>query len=209
MRRRQRQPQPFTVRYTPVATDGSLDQVLAITNNTEVSVKPTLRLTPRNMYGHELPHVTVVGVNGSHLGNAVLPAGGTLTDVLRFDGQGFRQARGVDIELAAVEEIDFPALEEPVKTVMIDLDQKATADPVDFWGIGVVNPNPFGVTMRISLVKLEEERDGDNPRQVEDVVTLQEDVDMASVSNHVIWLPEDVRGHFDDVVHCLVPETYT
>ena len=54
-----------------------------------------------------------------------------------------------------------------------------------------------------------EPRDRDNPRQVVDVVTLQEDVDMASVSNHVIWLPEDVRGQFHDVVHCLVPETYT
>jgi len=207
VRRRQRQPPPFTVRYTPVATDGSLDQTLTIGNNTETSVQPTLRLTPRNMYGHELPHVTTVGVNGSHLGHAVLPAGGTLRDVLRFDGRGARQVRFVDVELAAVEEIAYPVLEQDVKAVMIDLEQKATADPVDFWGIGVVNPNPFGVTMRISLVELEE-RDRDNPRQVVDVATLQEDVDMASVSNHVIWLPEDVRGLFHDVVHCLVPETY-
>jgi hypothetical protein len=207
VRRRQRQAQPFTVRYVPVATDGSLDQTLTITNNTEVSVQPTLRLTARNMYGHPLPHVSVVGVNGSHLGNALLPAGGTLLDVLRFDGQGARQVRGVDVELVAVEEIGLPALEKDVKTVMIDLEQKATADPADFWGIGVVNPNPFGVTVRISLVQLED-RDRDNPRQVVDVVTLQEDVDMASVSNHVIWLPEEVRGQFHDVVHCLVPETY-
>jgi hypothetical protein len=207
VRRRQRQTQPFTVRYVPIASDGSLDQTLTITNNTETSVQPTLRFTPINMYGHELPHVTTVGVNGSHLGRAVLPAAGTLLDVLRFDGQGARQVRGVHVELAAAEEIDYPALEQDVKTVMIDLDQKATADPADFWGIGVVNPNPFGVTMRISLVQLEE-RERDSPQQVADVVTLQEDVDMASVSNHVIWLPEDVRGQFHDVVHCLVPETY-
>lgn len=207
MRRRQRKPPPFTVRYTPVAKDGSLDQTLAITNNTEVSVRPTLRLTARSMYGQELPNVTTVGVNGSHLGHAVLPAGGTLRDVLRFDGQGARQVRGVDIELAAVEEITHPALEQDVKAVMIDLDQKATDEPADFWGIGLVNPNPFGVTMRISLVQVEE-RDRDNPRQVVDVVTLQDDIDMASASNHVIWLPDDVRGQFHDVVHCLVPETY-
>lgn len=207
VRRRQRKPQPFTVRYTPVAADGSLDQTLTITNNTEVSVQPTLRFTPRNMYGHELPHVTTLGVNGTHLGQALLPAGGTLREVLAFDGQGARQVRGVEVELAAVDEIDHPALEQDVKTVMIDLDQKATADPVDFWGIGVVNPNPFGVTLRISLVQLED-RDRDNPRQVVDVVTLQEDVDMASVSNHVIWLPEDVRGQFHDVVHHLVPPTF-
>lgn len=207
MRRRQRQAPPFSVRYTPVATDGTLDQTLSITNNTEQSVQPTLHLTPRSMYGHELPNVSVVGVNGSHLGHAILPAGGTLTDVLRFDGQGARQVRGVDVELVAVQEIEHPALEKDVKTVMIDLDQKATDDPADFWGIGVVNPNPFGVTLRISLVRLED-RDRDNPRQVVDVVTLTDDVDMASVSNHVIWLPEEVRGQFHEVVHCLVPETY-
>ena len=205
--RRQRKPQPFTVKYTPVATDGSLDQTLSITNNTDVSVQPTLRFTPRSMYGMELPHVTTVTVNGSHLGRAVLPAHGTLTEVLRFDGQGSRQVRGVDIELIASDEVDDPALENPTRTVMIDLEQKATDEPADFWGIGMVNPNPFGVTMRVSLLRLEE-RDRDNPRQVVDVVTLQEDVDMASQSNHVVWLPEDVRGQFHEVVHCLVPPTY-
>jgi hypothetical protein len=207
VRRRQRKAQPFAVRYTPIATDGSLDQTLTITNNTEVSVQPTLTFTPYNMYGHELPHVTTQGVNGSHLGRAVLPANGTLREVLHFDGQGSDQVRGVGVELAAVEEIDHPALEQDTRTVMIDLDQKATDDPAEFWGIGMVNPNPFGVTMRVSLVELED-RDRDNPRQVVDVATLTDDVDMASVSNHVIWLPEDVRGQFHEVVHCLVPPTY-
>lgn len=207
MRRRQRRFQPFSVRYVPVATDGSLDQTLTITNNTEVSVQPTLRFRPHNVYGVELPHVTTRGVNSTHLGRAILPAGGTLREVLRFDGQGAEQVRAVQVELAEVEEIDHPALEQDTKTVMINLDQKATADPNEFWGIGVVNPNPFGVTIRISLVALEE-RQRDNPRQVVDVVTLQEDVDMASESNHVIWLPEDVRGQFHEVVHHLVPPSY-
>lgn len=207
MRRRQRRSQPFTVRYAPVGTEGSLDQVLTLTNNTDASVQPTLRYTARNMYGTALPHVTTVGVNGTHLGRALLPAGGTLRDVLRFDGEGARQVRGVDIELIAADESDHPALEQDTRTVMIDLDQKATDVPADFWGIGVVNPNPFGVTMRISLLQLEE-RDRDNPRQVVDVVTLTDDVDMASQSNHVVWLPEDVRGQFHEVVHCLVPPTY-
>lgn len=207
MRRRQRRFQPFSVRYVPVATDGSLDQTLTITNNTEVSVQPTLRFRPHNVYGVELPHVTTRGVNSTHLGRAILPAGGTLREVLRFDGQGAEQVRAVQVELTEVEEIDHPALEQDTKTVMINLDQKATADPDEFWGIGVVNPNPFGVTIRISLVALEE-RQRDNPRQVVDVVTLQEDVDMASESNHVIWLPEDVRGQFHEVVHHLVPPSY-
>ncbi|MFD1859135.1 hypothetical protein EHW97_07235 [Aeromicrobium camelliae] len=207
MKRRQRKPQPFTLRYVPVATDGSLDQTLTITNNTDVSVMPTLRFRPHNMYGIELPHVTTRGVHGTHVGQAVLPARGSLREVLRFDGQGADQVRSVEVELVAAEEVDLPALEEETTTVMIDLEQRATADPQEFWGIGAVNPNPFGVTIRISLVALEERR-RDYPRQVVDVVTLQEDLDLASNSHDVIWLPDEVRGQFHQVVHHLVPPTY-
>ena len=141
-------------------------------------------------------------VHGSHRGGPLLPAGGSLRDILRFDGQGNRQVRDVRVELAAVEEVDHPALENPTRSVMIDLEQKATDIPEEFWGIGLVNPNPFGVTVRVSLLEFEE-RERDFPRQVVDVVTLQEDVDLASVSNHVIWLPEDVRGQFHEVEHHL------
>lgn len=208
MRRRPRTPPPFSVSYVPIATDGSLDQMLTIRNNTEVTVLPTLGFTAFDVYGRELPHVVTQGVNGSHVGGPLLPANGVLTDVLRFDGQGAHLVRGVQVELTAVEEIEHPALQEPTKTVMIDMAQAATADPEQFWGIGCVNPNPFGVTLRISLVELEDAQPG-RPRQVDDVVTLQDDVDMASVSNHVIWLPEDVRGQFHEVVHHLRRPIYT
>ena len=202
MRRRSRPKQPFSVQYVPVSTDGSLDQTLTIRNNSEASVLPTLAFTAYNMYGLELPHVVIRTVNGTENGGPLLPAGGSLSDILRFDGPGFRDVRSVEVALASVEELEHPALEGDVKTVMIDLAQKATDDPEEFWGIGMVNPNPFGVTVRVSLVAIEE-RERDYPRQAVDVVTLQEDVDMASVSNHVIWLPEDVRGQFHAVVHHL------
>ncbi|MBC7630723.1 hypothetical protein [Aeromicrobium sp.] len=208
MRRRSRPQHSFSVRYVPIAADGGLDQVLTVENNTETSVLPTLGFTARDHWGRELPHVVTQTVNGSHLGGPLLPAGGTLRDVLRFDGPGYRQVRGVDVELVAVEEIDHPPLEGDVTAVMIGLDRLATDDPADFWGIGLVNPNPFGVSVRVSLIELEE-RERDHPRQATDVVTLQDDVDMASVSNEVIWLPEEIRGQFHDVVHHLRPMTYT
>ena len=207
MRRKPRQQRPFSLRYVPLATDGGPDQVLTIENHTDVSVIPTLTFTPLDVYGRELPHVVTQTVHGSHLGGPLLPAGGSLRDILRFDGLGSRQVRGVRVELAAAEELDHPALEKDTRSVMIDLEQKATDDPAEFWGIGLVNPNPFGVTARVSLLEFEE-RERDFPRQVVDVVTLQEDVDLASESNHVIWLPEDVRGQFHEVEHHLRRPTY-
>lgn len=191
-----------------MSTDGSLDQTLTLTNNTDISVRPTLSFLTRDIWGRELPRVVTRTVNGSDRGGPLLPAQGSLTDVLRFDGPGSRDVRVVEVTLTGVEELSHPALEGEIKTIMIDLDQKATDDPAEFWGIGMVNPNPFGVTVRVSLVQLEK-RERDYPRQVEDVVTLQEDVDLASVSNHVIWLPEDIRGQFDAVVHHLRDPTLT
>ncbi len=208
MRRPSRPRHPYSVKYVPVATDGSLDQTLTLQNNTDVSVRPTLAFVTRDIWGRELPHVVTRTVNGSDLGGPILPAHGSLTDVLRFDGPGFRDVRVIEVTLAEVEEIDHPALEGDIRTVMIDLEQKATDEPAEFWGIGMVNPNPFGVTVRVSLVEIEE-RERDYPRQVVDVVTLQDDVDMASVSNQVIWLPEDVRGQFHEVVHHLRPTILT
>ena len=101
--------------------------------------------------------------------------------------------RGVDIELVDLSEDDHPALEADLRTVMIDLQEKATADPADFWGIGLVNPNPFGVQVRISLVAFEE-RERDYPRQVVDLVTLQGDVDMASGRTTSSGCPKTCAG---------------
>jgi len=205
VRRRSRRDQPFSVAYTARSTDDGPDQVLTLTNNTEVSVIPTIAFTAFNMYGIELPHVTTQGVNGSHRGTPLLPAHGSLVDLLRFDGPGAADVRHVGVRLEAVEEVDHPPLEGPVRVVMIDLDKRAVADPEDFWGIGIANPNPFGVTVRVSLVSLEDQV-RDLPRQPLDVVTLQEDVDVASESNDVIWLPDDVRGRYDLVTHHLRPQ---
>ena len=203
--RKKRGRAPLSFRYAPKATDGGIDQVLTMHNHTDVSLVPTVHYVARDIWGRELPHVVTQTVHGSDRGLPLLPAGGTGQDILRFDGPGARDVRAVDIELVDLSEHDHPALEADLRTVMIDLQEKATADPADFWGIGLVNPNPFGVQVRVSLVAFED-RERDYPRQVVDLVTLQGDVDMASGSNDIIWLPEDVRGQFHDVVHHLVPQ---
>jgi hypothetical protein len=203
--RKKRSRAPLSFRYVPKSTDGGIDQVVTMHNDTDVSLVPTIRYMARDIWGRDLPNVVTQTVHGSDRGIPVLPAGGTGHDILRFDGPGARDVRLVDVELVDLSENDHPALEKDIRTVMIDLQEKATADPADFWGIGLVNPNPFGVQVRVSLVAFED-RERDYPRQVVDLVTLEGDVDLASVSNDIIWLPEDVRGQFHDVVHHLVPQ---
>ncbi len=208
MKRTPRGRAPLSFRFVPTATDGGIDQTITMHNHTEVSLLPTVRYVPHDIWGRELPHVVTQTVHGSDRGLALLPAGGTGHDVLRFDGPGDRMVRRVDIEVVDIVESDHPALEQDTRVVMIDMAEKATADPADFWGIGLVNPNPFGVRVRVSLLALED-RVRDHPRQVVDVVTLQDDVDLASASHDIIWLPEDVRGQFEAVDHHLVPQVLT
>jgi hypothetical protein len=203
--RKKRGRAPLSFRYAPKSADGGIDQVVTMHNHTDVSLVPTVHYVARDIWGRELPHVVTQTVHGSDRGLPLLPAGGMGRDILRFDGPGSRDVRVVDIELVDLSEDDHPSLEADLRTVMIDLQEKATADPADFWGIGLVNPNPFGVQVRVSLVAFED-RERDYPRQVVDVVTLQGDVDLASGSNDIIWLPEDVRGQFHDVVHHLVSQ---
>ncbi len=203
--RKKRSRAPLSFRYVPKSTDGGIDQVVTMHNHTDVSLVPTVRYIARDIWGRDLPNVSTQTVHGSDRGLALLPAGGKGHDILCFDGPGSRDVRVVDIELVDLSENDHPALEADIRTVMIDLQEKATADPAEFWGIGLVNPNPFGVQLRVSLLAFED-RERDYPRQVVDVVTLQGDVDIASASNDIIWLPEDVRGQFHEVVHHLVPQ---
>ncbi|MGH3458016.1 hypothetical protein [Aeromicrobium sp.] len=203
--RKKRGRAPLSFRYVPRAKDGGIDQLITMQNHTDVSLVPTVRYVARDIWGRELPHVVTQTVHGSDRGLPLLTAGGTGHDILRFDGPGSRDVRGVDVELVDLSESDHPPIEADIRTVMIDLHEKATADPAEFWGIGLVNPNPFGVLLRVALVAFEE-GERDHPRQVVDVVTLQGDIDVASTSNDIIWLPEDVRGQFDDVDHHLVPQ---
>ena len=177
-----------------------------MTNHTETAVRPTLAFIPHNMYGMPMPNVEVRTVLGTHLGAALLPGHATVQDILRFDGPSAQDVRAVQIAVTDVEELEHPTLDHGLRAVMVDLDQKATLDPEDFWGVGVANGNPFGVQVRVALVAFED-RVGDQPRQVEDVVTLEGDVELASESHEVIWLPENVRGMFHHVAWCLVPQT--
>jgi len=204
--KRSRSPAPLSFEYVAKPGDGSPDQTLTMINNTESAIRPTLAFTAHNMYGSVLPDVEVRTVLGTHLGAALLPGHGTVEDILRFDGPGARDVRGVQISFTDVEEVEHPPVDAGLRAVMVDLDQKATMDPEDFWGVGVANGNPFGVQVRVALVAFED-RVGDHPRQVEDVVTLEGDVDLASESHEVIWLPENVRGLFHHVSWCLVPQT--
>lgn len=207
-RRRSREPQPLTIEYVAKSTGDSPDQTLTITNNTETAVRPTLEFTAFNMYGSVMPDIETRTVLGTHLGAALLPGHATVQDILRFDGSAARDVRGVQVRITEVEEVEHPPLDEPMRAVMVDLDQKATLDPEDFWGVGVANANPFGVQVRVALVAFED-KVGDHPQQVEDVVTLEGDVEVASQSHEVIWLPDNVRGLFHQVAWCLVPQTLT
>ena len=150
-----KKPRPLTVRYEAKATDGGLDQVLTMTNSTDTDLVPVLRFRPLDFYGRELPLVTVTSLQGLTRGQVVVPSNSVTKDVLRFEGPGCRSVRFVDTEVVDLVEIEVAGLDTEPTTVMVDLDKKATANPEDFWGIGVANANDAEMRVRVTLVALE------------------------------------------------------
>lgn len=197
---------PISVVYVPKATDAdSPDQQVTLRNDSEVALRPVLRFVARDAYGRALPNVEVGTVLGIDRGAVVALPGSSASDVLHFHGQGARHVRGVEVHVEAMEQVDLEGVTQPVEAVMVDLEERATLDPENFWGVGVVNRNEAPVSISVTLVEYEE-RMGDAPRQAVDAVTLEGTIDLASQSHEVIWLPEEVRGRFHAVfAHVAVP----
>ncbi|WP_229053164.1 hypothetical protein [Aeromicrobium sp. Leaf350] len=199
-----KKPRPLAVRYEAKATDGGLDQVLTMTNSTDHDLVPVLRFRPLDFYGRELPLVNVTSLQGLTRGQVVVPSNSATRDVLRFDGPGCRSVRFVDTEVLDLVEIEVLGLESQPTTVMVDLDKKATANPKDFWGVGVANANEAEMQVRVTLIELEPEHTDpklrDAPRQALDWVSLEGDVTLAAKDHDVVWLPEDVRGKYHGVL---------
>lgn len=197
---------PISVAYVAKSTDPDApDQTITLTNGSEVGLRPILRFVPRDQYGRELPHVEVGTVLGIDRGAVVAPPGTSATDVLHFHGQGARNVRGVEVHVEGMEQVDLDGVVAPAEAVMVDLEERATLDPSEFWGVGLVNRNEVPISVGVTLVEYED-RVGDAPRQAVDAVTLEGTVDLASQSHEVVWLPEDVRGRFHAVLaHVVVP----
>ena len=190
---------PISVSYVSKSPDG-LDQQVRFKNDSEVCLRPVLRFEPLDPYGRPLPHVTVGTVLGIDRGALVAPPGSEITDVLHFQGQGARLVRAVRIGADVIDQVDEPDLLKPAEVLMVDLSMKATLDPAEFWGVGVANPNDTPISVSVTLVELEDERPGDDPRQAVDAVTLQEPVELPSRGHDVVWLPEELRGRFHAVM---------
>lgn len=197
---------PVSVSYTARATDADEpDQVITLRNDTESGLRPVLRFVAHDFYGRELPNVEVGTVLGMDRGEVIALPGSAATDILHFHGQGARNVRGVAVHVEHIEEVDVGGATAPAEAVMVDLQEHATLDPADFWGVGLVNRNETPISVSVTLVEFED-RFGDAPRQAVDAVTLDGSVDIASTSHEVLWLPEDVRGRFHAAyAHLVLP----
>ncbi|MEH3033962.1 MAG: hypothetical protein PGN07_07950 [Aeromicrobium erythreum] len=200
---------PVTVTYAPRGVDGDLDQTVRFRNGSETGLRPVLQFQPVDHYGRDLPNVEVGTVLGIDRGAVVAPPGQDAVDVLHFHGMGARHVRGVRIMATTIEPVDLADLSQPVEAVMVDLERRATLDPEEFWGVGVVNRNESPASVSVTLIQLEDPAEsGDDPRQAVDAVTLAEPVELPSKGHDVVWLPDDVRGRFHAVLaQVVVPWT--
>jgi hypothetical protein len=143
-------------RFVRTTGPGYMDQLLGMTNDGDSAVAPTLTFLPLDRTGDVLPGVTVRTAYGSDRGLVVIPPGSTVTDVLAFDGPGFRRVADVRVTVRRDERAKTPS--RPVGDLHAQrmLTGRVTVPLEDFDSLLVSNTSPVQVSVRMVCILWED-----------------------------------------------------
>lgn len=147
-----------------------IDQTLSITNEGSEPLRFEAVLTALDGAGEPLADVEVETLYGSQVGGLVVVPGRDL-DIVTFTGPGAQRAEDVDVELEAVEAVDFPEVTSPVEAVPVDARGKPVAYPGLLSRVQLRNPNDAAVEVRTVYIVFEPPQDG-VPQQAEAVAEI-------------------------------------
>src|SRR3954470_4367803 len=100
--------------YHAFGGEDYFDQTLEINNTGLHAVVPTLKITPLDRFGAEIPGLTVSSVFGSERGGRVLPSMWSDWDVLKFEGERASEVRDVRVEVTHLEQVHYPETSQEV-----------------------------------------------------------------------------------------------
>lgn len=147
-----------------------IDQSLTITNAGTQPVRFEAVLTALDEAGEALDDVEVETLYGSQVGDLVVVPGRDL-DIVTFTGPGAERAADVDVELEAVETVDFPEVTSPVEAVPVDAKGRPVTYPGLLTEVQLRNPNDAAVEVRTVYIVFEPPQDG-VPQQAEAVAEI-------------------------------------
>ncbi|QIK65536.1 hypothetical protein G7072_03535 [Nocardioides sp. HDW12B] len=147
-----------------------IDQSLTITNAGTQPLRFEAALTALDGAGEPLEDVEVETLYGSQVGGLVVVPGRDL-DIVTFTGRGAEQAEDVDVELEAVEPVDFPEVTSPVEAVPVNAKGRPVTYPGLLSKVQLRNPNDADVEVRTIYIVFAPPQDG-APQQAEAVAEI-------------------------------------
>lgn len=136
-----------------------IDQGLTITNAGTQPLRFEAVLTAVDEAGEPLDEVEVETLYGSQVGELVVVPGRDL-DIVTFTGPGAERAADVDVELEAVEPVEFPEVTSPVEAVAVDARGRPVRYPGLLSEVQLRNPNDAAVEVRTVYIVFEPPADG-------------------------------------------------
>jgi hypothetical protein len=133
------------------APEGTMDQILTLTNPGRTAVVLHADLTPLDASGRPVTGVRTISHYGSTEGRMVLVPGENV-DVLGFLGDDAAQVTDVRVEVRESQEVDFPAVGSLVVSEPLRADGTPASYVEPFTHVRLHNANPVDVPARVAVI---------------------------------------------------------
>lgn len=133
------------------APEGTMDQVLEITNPGDTAVVMQATITPLDASGEPVVGVRPVSHYGSTEGRMVLIPGDSI-DVLGFLGDDADRVHDVKVEVSSTEPVDYPDVSVLVVSEPLGADGDRASYVEPFASVRLRNANPVDVTARVAVI---------------------------------------------------------
>jgi hypothetical protein len=178
-------------KYTPYGGDDQIDQVLEIENTGLHAIRPTLKITPLDLAGQEIPGLTVTTAFGSDRGQQVIAAEFTDFDILHFEGERANEVRKVRVEITKLKQADYPDMTEGVSADRFEAGRKVDQFNAQFDAIQLHNPNDDALAVNVVLIAWARAKKGD-PQQFEWAIPIGDPVTVPAHDAKMVPLPGDL-----------------
>jgi hypothetical protein len=178
-------------RYTAMAGEDQIDQVLDIRNDGRHAIRPTLKITPLDAFGQAMPDVTVTTAFGSDRGQQVIAAGFTDYDILHFDGDRAADVRDVRVEIAKLKQADYPEMTREVTVDRFDAGRKVEDFDAQFDAVQLHNPNDDALPIKVVLIAWGAVHKG-RAQQFEWAIPIGDPVTVPAHGAKMVPLPSDL-----------------
>src|SRR3954447_6856995 len=139
-------------KYTAFGGNDRINQILDIQNDGLHAIRPTLKITPLDAAGQEIPGLTVTTAFGSDRGQRVIASEFTDFDILHFEGERAGDVRDVRVEITKLRQARYPDMTAEVTVDRFEAGRMVKDFDAPFDAIELRNPNGDALPIKVMLI---------------------------------------------------------